>query len=476
VIPLTVDEIVRAVGGRLLAGEDAPAPTGVSTDTRALAAGDLYVPLAGERFDGHAFAADALARGAAGVLLDESAAAAGPVADSVAAARARGAFAVAVPHTLRALGDLARAVVRRSPARVVAITGSMGKTTVKGMVAHLLGAVGPVCATLGNFNNLVGLPLSVFRTTRADRFLVLEMGMSEPGEIARLAAIAPPHVGLVTNVAEVHLEQLRTLEAVADAKGELYRALAPGAVAVVNLDDPHVRAQAAAAGVTRRLTFGAGRDADVQVGPATVRADGTPEAWLTVRGERVRVALQLLGAHAVWNAAAALAAVLATLGDAAPSPAALAADLAGFAPAKNRGERFVKDGVTWLSDCYNANPRATKAALETLAGAPVRGRRVAVLGDMRELGDHAPRAHSETGAAAAALGVDRLVAVGEWARTMADGATAAGLPAARVATAADVLDMADDLRGWLRDGDWVLVKGSRGARMERLLEALGVTA
>lgn len=468
-IDTTLEQIVAATGGRRVLGSDRGRRVGgVSTDTRSLAPGDLYVPLVGEHFDGHAFVADAVRRGAAGFLFAESSAF-----DAAAVAGDGAVFAVAVADTLRALGDLAHDVVRRSGARVVAVTGSMGKTTVKEMTARLLRLAGPTCATHGNFNNLVGLPLSVFRAGPEDRFLALEMGMSEPGEIARLAEIAPPDVGVVTNVAEVHLEQLRTLEAVAAAKGELYRALRPGAVAVVNSADDNVVAQAGHT-TARRVTFGDREGDDVRIRSIQVRADGTPSADLVVRGEPLTLRLRVLGGHNVWNAAAAIAATHAALGDGAPPVRDLAEALDGYTAPPNRGERFVHDGVTWLSDCYNANPRATGAALRTLAAAPVGGRRVAVLGDMRELGDYAERAHRDTGANAARAGVDRLYAVGEWARAMAEEAHRAGLPRDRVATAADVLEVADDLRTWLREGDWVLLKGSRGLKMERLLDALGV--
>jgi len=456
---------VTATGGRLLCGAPTASMSGLSTDSRTLEAGELYVPLKGERFDGHAFLTGAAARGAAGCLV-----ARGHSAEVEEFRRAtEGAFVVEVADTLRALGDLAAHHIRRSGALVVAVTGSAGKTTTKEMIARILirTTTRGVAHTPGNYNNLVGLPLTVFAARGDEGFLVLEMGMNSRGEIARLAEISAPDVGVITNVGEAHIGHLGSLEEVGRAKGELFEALGPSAVAVVNEDDPLVRAAHARGCRARRRSFGRHAAATVQVTNEHFEPDGFPRATLVVEGRPVALKLGVLGAHNLLNAAAAVAC---TLDWCAPHEAVAA--LESYQGTVNRMQPIAWRGATLLSDCYNASPDTTLAALETLAALPVAGRRVAVLGDMLELGDHSVAAHQRVGRRVAELRFDALFAVGRFASTTVAAAARAGMPQNRLEAVEDGLMLARPLEQLVAEGDWILIKGSRGVKLERLLAAL----
>ena len=457
--------LLAAVGGTLARDGSRFPIRGVSTDTRSLRPGDLYVPLRGDRFDGHRFLEAAIDGGAAGFLF---AADAGVAPDALVGDR--DCFAIAVVDTLVALGDLAADAVRRLGVPVVGITGSAGKTSTKDMTAAILARVGPVCATVGNYNNLVGLPLSILRCGAADRFLVLEMGMSERGEIARLAAIGQPTIGVVTNVGEAHLAQLGSLDGVARAKGELYEALPAGALAVVNGDDPRVVGVYERSCRAARRTFGSAPAHDVRIEAPRIEADGTPTATLSVGGRRWELRPGVMGLHNLWNGAAAVAATL----DLVPDPKTAVRALDHYPSAPGRMERLRFAGATIVSDAYNANPRSVAAALRTLAAVPGSHRRIAVLGDMLELGAHTEAAHRAVGRQVAELGFAHLLAAGAHASWTAAGARGAGLPEDRIRVAEDVTELVPPVRALLREGDWLLLKGSRGARMERLLESLGV--
>jgi UDP-N-acetylmuramoyl-tripeptide--D-alanyl-D-alanine ligase len=467
----TADELAAATGGRWL--DPAPAEVaGVSTDTRTIAPGSLFVALRGERFDGHAFLAEAARAGAAAALVSD------PAAEPTAGARGDGAASRALPRllvadTLAALGAVARHHRRRFDLPVVGVTGSNGKTTTREMVAAILATRGPVLKTEGNLNNEVGVPLTLLRLGPEHRFAVVELGMSNPGEIARLAAIALPQVGVVTNAAAAHLEGLGTVDAVADAKAELYQGLPPGGVAVANADDARMLRRAQASG-RRLLTFAAGRQrrGDVVVLELLDEGPGGLRFLLGVGQREVEVALPLVGAHNAANAAAAACAAIALGCD----DREIVRGLAAVAPVgrRLRLERLAS-GALLVDDCYNANPLSMGAALRTLAALARAegGRAVAVLGDMLELGAGELALHREVGAEAAAAGVDRLLCFGPRARDIAAGAVAAGLPPERTFHTEDVAALAARARDGLVAGDVLLVKASRGTRLERLVEALG---
>lgn len=439
-----------------------------NTDSRTAAAGDLFFCLKGPTFDGHDFALATAGAGAAGVVCERARATA--IRDALAAA-GLGAAVLAVDDTQRALGDLATWYRRGLAGPVVGVTGSNGKTTTKEMIRAILLAgfgEGHVLATQGNLNNLIGVPLTLFRAEPAHRAAVIEMGMNAPGEIARLAEIAEPTVGLITCVGEAHLEGLGSIENIAKAKGELFGGLRPGAVAIVNADDPRVVGQASRfAG--RHVTFGTGGDVRAE----DVRCVHLDASSFDVvhEGSREHVELPLGGRHNVQNALGAVAAGLAagvSLADAARGLCAMTPP-----PMRLAVERL-PNGVLLINDAYNANPSSVAASLATLGS--LDSRPVVVLGDMRELGPSAPDLHRRVGRQAAAISPALLCAWGEHAGHVAEGAREGGLDAARVVVCARHEDAADAVaRAWL-PGDAVLVKGSRGSAMEKVAEALRTIA
>jgi UDP-N-acetylmuramoyl-tripeptide--D-alanyl-D-alanine ligase len=455
----TADELAAATGGRWLDAAP-PAVVGVSTDTRTIAAGSLFVALCGERFDAHAFLAGAAGAGAAAAVVSDAAAPGG------------GLPRLLVPDTLAALGAVARHHRRRFDLPVVGVTGSNGKTTTREMVAAILATRGPVLKTEGNLNNEVGVPLTLLGLTAEHRAAVVELGMSHPGEIARLTALALPQVGVVTNAAAAHLEGLGSVDGVADAKAELYQGLPPGGVAVANADDARMLKRAQASG-RRLLTFASGRQrrGDVVVLELLAQDAGGLRFLLGVGNRELEVRLPLVGAHNAANAAAAACAAIALGCD----DREIVRGLAQVAPVgrRLRLERLAC-GALLVDDCYNANPLSMAAALRTLAdlARAEGGRAVAVLGDMLELGAEEQALHRQVGAEAAAAGLHRLLAFGPRSGQTVAGAVAAGLAAERTFHTEDVAALAARARAGLGAGDVLLVKGSRGMRLERLVEAL----
>lgn len=452
----TLKEIAEATGGRMI-GEGRTVVSDVSTDSRQVAPGELFVPLKGERFDGHDFIAAAAGRGVTAFLMEE-----GWLADHGVPA---GACGVAVKDTLRALGDLAAWHRRRFDLKVVAVTGSNGKTTTKEMLARILAQTGPGLKTEGNLNNLIGLPLTLFRLTGRERWAVVEIGMSEFGEIDRLAEIAEPQVGIITNAFPAHLETLGSVEGVARAKGELFLRLKEGTVAVYNVDDPLISACPTHLNVTR-LTFGL-RGAEVS--SASIKSLGKEGESFTLRlpdGEE-QVTLKAYGRHNIYNALAAAAAAHA-LG---VPGAVIRQGLEEFTPYDKRFQLEDVAGVTLIDDSYNANPASMAAALTTLKDVAGEARCAAVLGDMLELGLGTEAAHRELGKKAAAT-VERLYLLGELAAEVRQGALEAGLPAERIVHAASHEELSRELLAWLQPGDCVLFKGSRGMKMDKVAAAV----
>ena len=450
----TLPDVLRATGAELL--QWGPGPFGgVSTDSRQVNAGQVFVALRGPRYDGHDFVPQALGRGATAV-----------VGERAAQEPPQGVAWLKVGDGLRALGDLAAARRRTLPVRVVGITGSNGKTTTKEMIASVLAASGAkVAKSPGTENNLVGLPRTLLGLSGDERYAVLEMGMNHPGEIWRLAEIARPDVGVITNVGPAHLEGLGGVANVAAAKGELALALSSGSTLIVNAADPWLVPLAESFAGRTILAGGDGPVRALSTEPAT---DGQ-RLTIEIDGERVAVHLRARGAHNVANALLA-AAVGSTLG---LSVEAIAAGLAAFVPPPMRLEALsLPGGARILNDAYNANPASAAAALASLAAEPAR-RRIAVLGEMWELGAEAARYHRELGRDAAAAGVDLLIAVGRYAAEIGVGAEEAGLPPSRVKLSATAEEAAELVAAEIAAGDVVLVKGSRGARMEEVVRVLG---
>jgi UDP-N-acetylmuramoyl-tripeptide--D-alanyl-D-alanine ligase len=454
-------EVLTATRGMLATLGAWPRFVGVTTDSRAVRPGELFVAIRGDSHDGHAFVGDAIARGAGGVVVERE-----RVDPRLPCS------VVVVRDTLAALGHLAAFHRRRFAVRIVGITGSNGKTTTKEMLAGILTeALGSdaLLRTVGTQNNLVGLPLTLLRLGEKERVVILEMGMNGPGEIWRLAEIAEPDAGVITCIAPAHLEGLGSIRGVAQAKAELYRRLRPSATAVVNADDPLV-AEVAAAFPGRKVVFGTTASSPTQVTGSDIVDRGLEglSLRLTVDGREMPVRLGVPGRHNVTNALAAAAAAHA-LGVELES---LCRGLETFRPPGMRMEvSRLPSGVTVLNDAYNANPASMAAALRTLAATRA-SRRLAALGEMRELGDEAARAHRALGVQAAGAGLDGLFLLGTHAAEVQAGAQGAGLARERIIVSTSHEELGAQLRAFLRPGDLLLLKGSRGAAMEEVLRHL----
>ena len=457
---LTVAELVRGTQGALLGGRLDAVVGGVSIDSRTAAPGDVFFAIQGAHQDGHAFVGNARARGALAAVV--SRVPAGLAADPDFAV-------VVVDDTTRALQRLAAAHRQRFTLPVVAITGSNGKTTTKELTALVLaerwGARSPVLKPVGSFNNQWGLPLTLLALTPEHGALVVELGMNAPGEIAALARLARPGVGVVTSVSAAHLEGVGSLEGVQQAKGELVEAIPDDGVVVLNADDPLVAALADRAR-GRVVRYGAAAGADLLIEAVEPYAAGV-DFTLRHQGAAVGVRLPLPGRHNAWNAAAAVLVGLVLGVPLGAVPRALAA----AAPVKGRLVWREAGGVRLLDDTYNANPTSMRAALEVLReGGAGGGRAWVLLGDMLELGSHTEAAHRQVGAWVAAERPAGFAATGPAMRLGAEAARAAGC--AGVVTFDAPEDAARHVAERVRPGDRVLVKGSRGMRMERAVETL----
>lgn len=453
----TIDDIVQATAGRLLYGPAEATFDGVGIDSRAIAAGQLFVAIRGERHDGHAFVDQVIAGGVRGVLV---AADAQLDHDRF---RGQGAVCVAAADTTRALGALAAFQRSRADIPVVGITGSNGKTTTRQMAALVMSRRFDTLSTQGNFNNEIGLPLTLFGLSDRHGAAVLELGMNHPGELTRLGGICRPTIGVITNVGPGHLEFLGSLEGVARAKEELIGQIDPGGTAVLNRDDPLVAAMAQR--TSRRVLFyGTARSCEVRAGQIRQAPHGVAFELALPDGS-VEVVLPTPGRFMVTNAlAAAAAGYLAGL-----SAADIKTGLGSFAPTKGRLQVIATTrGVNIIDDTYNANPASMTAAFDTLA-ALRRGRPgIVVVGDMLELGEQSEALHRKVGELAVLSGADRLYAYGPHAGAVREGALQAGMRKAGV-----VVDSKESIAGdvvrHLSPGDWVLVKGSRGMAMETVV-------
>lgn len=446
-----LERVARITGG-VFSGKKANCQlSGISTDSRNMDPGALFVPLRGERFDGHDYISQAVKNGAAACLSEE-------IIEGLSVPVVR------VENTLQALGDLAAAYRLQLKGPLIAITGSAGKTTTKEMLAAILEQVGPGLKTAGNFNNLIGLPLTLFRLQPDHQWAVLEMGTSSLGEIERLTEIAQPNIGLITNIGQAHLETLHGLDGVSRAKGELFAGLQGGS-AIVNLDDPRVARLPVANGVYR-LSYGLAEEAQVRA-ENIVSTGGVLRFDLLYAEQRQAIEMTVAGRHNISNALGAAATALALK----VPMEKIAAGLKAFTPVQGRmNPSPLPCGGLLLDDSYNANPLSVTAALDVLAGLKGQGRRVAVLGDMLELGEGAEQLHVDIGARAGGI-VDLLIAVGEFAPAICRGA-ASSLKAEQMVQLADADAAIAYLLEQQRPGDRILVKGSRGVKLDRLADAL----
>jgi UDP-N-acetylmuramoyl-tripeptide--D-alanyl-D-alanine ligase len=466
---LTAGLVAEVTGGRLAAGDPGRVFTSVSIDSRTLpmvpasahAAGALFIALTGPNFDAHTFLPDVIARGAAGLVVSELPIIAGHAA------------VILVSDPLAALQRLGHEVRRRSGARVVAITGSAGKTTTKEATAACLAARYRVYWNAGNLNNHIGLPLSLLELRHGPDVAVVELGMNHAGEIRMLVALAEPDVRVWTNVGNAHIGHFGGIDAIAEAKAEILEGLTPRTLVVVNADDPRVMRHVVP-GVGKTLTFGIEQPADVWARRVEDSGfDGTRAEVTTPWGE-LSLSLALAGRPNLLNVLAAATVALESgvgIGDVARVTASLAA-------VPRRGALTpLANGARLVDDSYNASPAAVNVMLSTLAVTQVTGRRIAVLGEMRELGDEARTWHADCGRTAAQSGVDVLVAIGGPAADgLVEGAREAGLDPQRIMRFADSASAAEPVAALVRSGDLVLVKGSRGTRTDIVADRLKAVA
>lgn len=446
------EKIALWAGGKLAVGDPLGAVTTVCTDSRALKAGDLFVALRGDKFDGHTFVAEASKRGAAGAIVEEFPAELPP-----------GFAVVLVKDTLKALQSLGAEYRRSLDIQVIGLTGSNGKTSTKDLTASVLAENFQVTKTEGNLNNHIGVPLTLLRARSSDQVGVFEMGMNHAGEIAPLAAMAAPEVGIITNIGMAHIEFLGSREAIAQEKGMLAEALPPSGTLILNSEDEfsesiakRTKADVVLAGIGKGDIFATDLHSSATGTKFTIHADGrTAEAELSV-----------VGRHMVSNAMLAVAAgrVFGL------SLEECAAGLTKLRLTKGRLEQKMVRGIQVIDDTYNANPDSMAAALRTLASMPAAGRRIAVLGRMGELGAEAERGHRLVGEVAAQTHVDSVIGVGEEAQWITDAAWRGGVE--KVVRVESTEEATKVLRDLAKAGDLVLIKGSRSARMERIVEGL----
>lgn len=451
--PINAEDVIKACKGEMVSGETDIKITGVSIDTRTIDPGDLFIALTGESSDGHKFLHDALSKGAAGVVVSRKVEAK--------------CLAIRVPDTLIALGDLAAFYRMKFSPTVVGVTGSVGKTTTKEMIAAVAATMGPVLKNAGNFNNEIGLPLTLLDLAPRHRTAIVEMAMRGPGQIDYLAKIAKPSIGVITNIHMSHIELLGSMDAIADAKGELLDHLPSNGAAILNADDAYFDYLNRRANC-KVVSFGESPHANIRAVSAGIDVHGCCNFEVSTPTGSFSVMIPVPGEHNIKDALAAIA-----VGEELGIPhEKIREALANFkAPEKRSNVIPSRSGVVVIDDTYNAGPASVMSALKTVSMMDGE-RKVAVLGDMLELGDHGVQAHLEVGRAVKELGIDLLVTVGRLAELIARGAIDAGMPISQVIQFEDSAQAAAEVKSKVREHDVVLVKGSRAMKMERVVEGL----
>lgn len=457
---LSAAEVEKGTHGNLTCGSRTASFSGISIDTRTLRSGDLFFAIRGPNQDGHRFIPDALSKGALGIIAARGYKHPGGFPDDR--------VLVEVEDTHAALKDLAAWFRRRWPGILVGVTGSMGKTTTKEFAAHVLESRYSVYRTPGNYNNLFGLPLALFGLRVSHKFGIFEMGMSAPGEIAEMCRIAAPTAGIVTNIAPVHLAFFGSLEEIARAKSEIVEALPADGTLVYNADDERVRAMAARY-EGAKVSFGFTEAADVRADQVEHLGLEETRFLLLCGGETLRAFLPFAGAHYVMNALAAVA--LGLRYDVAPQR--MVESLASLPQPAMRGRilRF-REGFTVIDDSYNSNPRALMQMIDVLAQTPSLGRRILVAGEMLELGKDSDSLHYECGIFAAKRNLDVIIGIQGAARAIVQGAMESGMAHSQARFFEDTDSAAGFIGGLVRNGDLLLVKGSRGVRTEKIVQSL----
>lgn len=453
-----LSQVLLATGGRLASGRTEASFRSICTDTRAIEPGDLFLALVGEQYDGQDYVDEAVKKGAAGIIVNRL------------PSNKMSVPVILAEDTMKALGDLA--AYRRSlmhDLQVMAITGSSGKTTVKEMAASILGEEYNVLKTKGNFNNLIGLPLSLLPVDSHYDVAVMEMGMNQPGEIARLTEIADPDIGCITNIQDAHLSGLDDINGVARAKGELFKGIKAWGKLVVNIDDKRVRSLARRCS-QEKITYGRNRQAFIRATHISSLGEKGMSFTLHIGLDKIRLKMQGLGAHNVMNGLAAAGLAYAVGADIQE----IVSGLEKFRPYDKRLQvQQMSGGLKLVNDSYNANPASVLAALETVQDISRGNKAVVVLGDMLELGNQSVASHSFIGESIGNLSFDYLLAVGSYADIVVDAAHGSGMKKSQ----AMKFNSKKDITNWLKDsvrkgilssGDWILLKGSRGMQMETI--------
>jgi murE/murF fusion protein len=454
-------EILSATGGILIQGDPAGSFHGISTDSRQITQGSLFIPLKGERYDGHDFLDAALRNGATGILIQKES-------EKKRLTWDEHVTIIVVEDTLRALGDIAHYWRKKFTASVVAITGSSGKTTTKEMIAGIAGLMKNVIKAQGNFNNLVGVPVTLLNLRDQHDVMILEMGTNSRGEIERLTRIADPDIGVITNIGPAHLEGLKSIGGVREEKCDLFRNMATSGIAIINLDDESIRASNQI-WHGKRITFGLGQEADVSAEDMRKRGGKGISFTLRIAGKRQKIHLSATGEHNIYNALAAAASSWALGID----HAIICQGLMTFKPISGRMEICqLKNGAFIINDTYNANPASVREALKTLKYLRGSHSSTVIHGDMLELGDQAYEMHESIGSLMADTEVDRIFLRGRLSQATAAGALKRNMPKNRIIFFETPEEVIPHLKSTLKEGDWVLIKGSRMMKMEEIVRTI----
>jgi UDP-N-acetylmuramoyl-tripeptide--D-alanyl-D-alanine ligase len=453
----SLEDVLKATAGDLVAGAKEKIFYGISTDSRLVKKGNLFIALKGEKFDGHDFVNEAVEQGAAGIIVNDA-----KVSKDLTNKKVT---VIKVADTLVALGDLAREWGKRFFIPVIGLTGSSGKTTTKEMIAAVIGREKNILKTEGNLNNLIGLPQTIFRLTSEHELAILEMGTNTRGEIRRLTQIALPDIGLITNVGPAHLAGFGSIDVVREEKGDLFLNMSPSGTVIVNIDDKAV-ALCAERWNGRKITFSMSPNADVTVNDIKINGIKGMHFNLVIGGNTQKVEMKIVGLHHVNNAMAAAAAAFAVGTDI----KTIAEGLTEFRPFSGRMEMIkLRNGAFLLDDSYNANPASVREALMTLKDLKAHHNGYVFLGDMLELGVESDEMHRKIGVLIATIGINALFLQGDFPAVTAAGALEGGMASENIFLLSDKEKGIDYLREHLKKGDWILVKGSRGMKMEKIV-------
>ncbi|MFQ5900016.1 MAG: UDP-N-acetylmuramoyl-tripeptide--D-alanyl-D-alanine ligase [Thermodesulfobacteriota bacterium] len=456
---LTLNSLLTATKGNLIKGSDMVF-SGVSIDSRTIKRGEAFFAIRGDRFDGHDFIGDALHNGASVIMLEK-------MPTTIPSELIQDRALVMVNDTRKALGSLASFWIQGHKIKVIAISGSCGKTTTKEMVSSILSSY-RILKTQGNLNNDIGLPMTIFRTKEGHELAVLELGISKKGEMAGLVDMIHPDIALITNIGRGHLAGFGDLNTVSQEKAELFRGLKSKGTAIVNMDDPLIM-EVAKGTNARKITYGTDKSADVALKSYTIRGHKGIDFNVSVMGKEREAKLNLVGVHNLTNALSAIAVALSLD----VNWEDVRAGLADFVPPGGRMQMIsLRNGIKVIDDTYNANPTSMEVSLKTLAQVKGKEKGIAVLGDMLELGKESDKAHREIGILAADLGIDQLFYMGRYGDAVAKGALLRGMNGGRVRCTDRKEDILPELIDMVRGGEWILIKGSRGMEMESIVSDL----